>query len=317
MKPIVSVIVPAYNASKTIDRCLESLIHQTINDIEIIVINDCSTDDTLERLRKYDNIVVINNEVNLGPAASRNKALDIAQGKYIGFVDSDDYVDLKMYETMVSKMTDEVDLVACSRINISKNARKEVINYQTTDDAKKFSATSNYNCDKLFKKSIIDKYHLRLPEEYSYAEDFSFGIRYKFYANKMCILQDPFYYYIYDSEGSITNSFSKNLLDIIDVLDDVLKFFKEKNAFEQYYDELINISAGYYVRRVNEFKRFNDKQLQRQFVKQFLDYFKRNFRNDYHAILNHYKSRNNKIYRSSYILMIFYIEYVNFKKNHK
>jgi glycosyltransferase involved in cell wall biosynthesis len=308
MKPIVSVIVPAYNAEKTIEKCLDSLLNQTLKNIEIIVINDCSKDNTLKILKKYKNkIKLLDNKKNLGPAGSRNRGLDAATGDYIGFVDSDDWVALNMFELMSSKMDDEVDLVACSRINVSKNGEKKIINTNKDTDAKAFTKTSNYNCDKLFKRSIIEKHKLRMPEQYSYAEDFAFGIRYKYYANKMCILEEPLYYYLADSEGSITNSYKRNLLNIINVLEDMNTFFKENNAFEKYEKELVELSAGFYVRRTREFKNFNDKKLQREFVKKFLNYFKRNFKHYVHAI-NGFKTKYYRFYRSSYLLMLIYIE---------
>lgn len=308
MKPIVSIIIPAYNAENTIEKCLNSLFNQTLKEIEIIVINDCSKDSTLKILKKYKNkIKLIDNKENLGPAGSRNKGLDVAQGKYIGFVDADDWVAPNMYELMSSKMNDEVDLVACSRINVTKKGEKPIINKNKESDAKAFTKTSNYNCDKLFKREIIEKYHLRLPEQYSYAEDFAFGIRYKYYANKMCILEEPLYYYLADSEGSITNSYKRNLLNIIKVLEDMLVFFKKENAFEKYEKELVELCAGFYVRRTREFKNFSDKALQREFVREFLNFFKKNFKK-YKNKINGFKTKYYRFYRSSYPLMLIYIE---------
>ena len=305
----ISVIVPAYNAEKTIRKCLDSLINQTYKNMEIIVINDCSKDNTLEVLKEYGNkIVLINNEENLGPAGSRNKGLDIATGNYIGFVDSDDYVDVNMYEKMIDNMLDDVDLVACSRINKYKTYEKKIINTNKDTDAKLFTHTSNYNVDKLFKKSIIDKYHLRLPEQYSYAEDFYFGIRYKYYANKMVIMEDPFYIYVADSDGSITNSYKDNLLDIIDVLNDTLEFFKKENAFEDNKEELLLICAGFYSRRVKEFKNFKNKTLKKKYTDGFLKLFKKNFKH-YKKTVNGFKVRYPRIYRTNKLLMKLYILY--------
>ena len=307
MQPVVSVIIPAYNASKTIDRCLKSVLNQTLKEIEVIVINDCSKDDTLKKLKKYKNIILLDNEKNLGPAGSRNRGLDIARGKYIGFVDSDDYIDERMYEVMSSKMSEDVDLVACSRFNETKNEQKEIINKNLDTDAKAFSKTSNYITDKLYKREIIEKNNLRLPEKYSYAEDFAFLIRYKFYANKMCILQVPLYHYLVDSEGSITNSYKRNLFNIIRVLEEMLDFFREQNAFETYEKELVILSAGFYVRRIREFKNFDDKELQREFVREFLQYFKNNFKKYKHQI-NGFKTKYYRFYRSTYWMMLIYIE---------
>ncbi len=307
MKPIVSVIVPAYNASNTINKCIDSLLHQTLKELEIIVIHDCSKDDTLDKLKKYGKkIVLINNEKNLGPAASRNKGLDIAKGEYIGFVDSDDYVDETMYEKMTSHMSDDIDLVCCGRNNITKEKTTTIINTTKETNVHKFSASSNYNTDKLFKRDIIEKYHLRLPEDFVYAEDFAFGIRYKYYARKMYIIEEPLYNYIFDSEGSITNSYDHNLVKIITVLEQMLDFFREQKTFEKYENELVTICAGFYVRRTREFKNFKNKELKKEYVKKFLQFFKKNFKHYINAV-NGFKTKYYRFYRCSYPLMLIYI----------
>lgn len=99
----VSIIVPIYNVEKYLKRCLDSLVNQTLNDIEIICINDGSTDGSLEILNEYgrrdDRIVIINQE-NSGLSATRNKGIDIAKGQFIGFVDSDDWVSKDYFEKL-------------------------------------------------------------------------------------------------------------------------------------------------------------------------------------------------------------------------
>lgn len=308
MKPLVSIIIPAYNASKTINKCVDSALKQTIKEVEVIVINDKSKDDTLDKLKKYGNkIILINNTKNLGPSESRNKGIEKARGKYIFFLDSDDYIADNTCELMSSKMTDEVDLVVCSRFDITSKGKKAVINENTDTDAKAFTKTSNYATAKLYKKSIIDKHHIKFPKQYSYAEDFYFQIKYRFYATKMIILREPLYYYLKDSEGSITNSYNKNLFDIIKVLQDIIDFFKKNNVFEKYDDELVELCAGFYVRRTREFKNYNDKEFQRRFVKEFLDFFANNFTHYKHQI-NSFKTKYYRFYRSSYPMMLIYIE---------
>lgn len=308
MRPLVSVIVPAYNASNSIDKCLESLLNQTLNNIEIIVINDHSSDDTLKKIKskKDKRIVLIDNKKNLGPAASRNKGMKIARGEFIGFVDSDDYVDTNMYKTMVEYMTDDIDLVCCSRYNVTKYEIKPIININKTTNPRDFSKTSNYNVDKLFRKSIIEEYDLKQPEEYKYAEDFAFNIRYKYYARKMVILENPFYYYIYDSSGSITNTYNSNILGIVDVLRDVMNFFKKENVFEEYYDELFNVSKGYYYRRVREFNRFKNIKLKTKYIDNFFSYFNEYFPN-YKEDLLEFNGKKYRKYYSSRLLMKLYV----------
>lgn len=307
MKYKVSVIIPAYNASKTIEKCIKSLLAQTLKDIEIIVIDDCSTDNTVDVVKNFkDSIVLIKNKTNLGPSASRNRGLKEARGEYIGFVDADDYVDKEMYQTMVNCMSDEIDLVCSSRYNVIKGELKPIINQNKTDNPKEFSKTSSYVWDKLFKKILIDQHQLTFPEEYSYAEDFYFLMKYKYYANKMVILDKPLCYYLYDSEASITNSYKENLFHIIAVLEDIISFFKEEGKFEEYESELLEISAGFYVRRIKEFRRYTDTNLQKRFVKTFLKYFKRNFK-QYKKVVNRFQTKRVKAYRSHYWAMCLFI----------
>ena len=103
----VSVIIPVYNTEKYLEKCLYSVCNQTLSDIEIICINDCSTDNSREILNKYaaddERIKIINFEENKGAAAARNAGIDAATGEYIGFVDSDDYPDLDFYEKLYNK----------------------------------------------------------------------------------------------------------------------------------------------------------------------------------------------------------------------
>ena len=100
----VSVIVPCYNAENHVSKCMDSLVTQTLENMEIILVNDASEDSTFEILKKYeeqhDNIKLIDSSVNLKPGAARNIAIDIAEGKYIAFLDSDDWVDSTMYEKL-------------------------------------------------------------------------------------------------------------------------------------------------------------------------------------------------------------------------
>ena len=103
----VSIIVPVYNVEKYISRCLNSLINQTLDDIEIICVNDCSTDNSFETVKEYavkdSRFVLIEHEINQGLGSARNSGIGIASGKYIIFIDSDDYIDTdyceKLYNT--------------------------------------------------------------------------------------------------------------------------------------------------------------------------------------------------------------------------
>ena len=115
----VSIIVGAYNAHNTLAKCLTSLVHQTLDDIEIIVVNDASRDDTWEIMQRCreqfpDKVIILNNEQNLGCGGAKNTGLEIAQGEYIGFCDSDDYCASNMFELLYQKAKEkDADMVDC------------------------------------------------------------------------------------------------------------------------------------------------------------------------------------------------------------
>ena len=117
MKYKISVIVPVYNVELYLERCLESIVKQTLTDIQIIIVNDGSTDNSLDIIKKYaqydDRFIVVSQE-NRGSSAARNKGLKIASGDFIAFVDGDDYISSEMYMTMYnSAIKNSADVVVC------------------------------------------------------------------------------------------------------------------------------------------------------------------------------------------------------------
>ena len=107
MNKKISVIVPVYNTGKYLDKCLDSLLNQTYNNLEIIVVEDCSTDKSREALQKYSKnkkIKIVFNDQNKGLSFSRNIGLKNATGDYVGYIDSDDYVDLDFYEKLMNSI---------------------------------------------------------------------------------------------------------------------------------------------------------------------------------------------------------------------
>ncbi len=160
--PLLSVIIPVYNAKDYIKRCLESLINQKLNDIEIILINDNSDDETLSILKDYEKkdkrIILINNEKNEGAGASRNKGILSAKGKYIGFTDNDDYISndyfLNLYNAIIEN---DYDIAVNLKIeNHKKNKSK--IHLLAPDDLKEIifvQRTAPWA--KIFKKEFLIK----------------------------------------------------------------------------------------------------------------------------------------------------------------
>ncbi|SFQ39522.1 Glycosyltransferase involved in cell wall bisynthesis [Butyrivibrio proteoclasticus] len=162
----ISVIVGAYNAHSTLVRCLTSLINQTLEDIEIIVVNDASKDDTWEIMKRCeeqfpDKVKIVNNEVNLGCGGARNIGLNFVEGEYIGFCDSDDYIASNMYELLYEKAKEkDADIVDCgffaeaagaSSISTPESAEGEL----DAEKRKTLILLGGYLVTKLFKRELF------------------------------------------------------------------------------------------------------------------------------------------------------------------
>ncbi len=188
-QPKVSVIIPIYNVEKYLPRCLDSVINQTLKDIEIICVNDESPDNCAQILQEYqakDERITVINQQNSGQGSARNRGLETAKGKYIQFLDSDDFYEPNCCEEMYNLMEQNPDLdVACFDTNIIYEAYEDKKN---TDDnyfkmhffgkvpVKPSMAHQkvDVNCwNKIFRKSFIDKHNLRFPEKLHY-EDVGF-----------------------------------------------------------------------------------------------------------------------------------------------
>jgi len=173
----VSVIVPVYNAERYLADCLGNLVNQTLSEMEIIIINDCSTDNSIKIINDCkaeftDKIKVIDFDRNQGPGAARNAAIDVACGKYIGFVDSDDVVDISMYEKMYTEAVKrDYDVVDCGFYN---EKEQQAILYtsdelkEDLDDKKRAEliVAGGYIWTKIIKKKYLIDYHLRFRHEY-------------------------------------------------------------------------------------------------------------------------------------------------------
>lgn len=164
-KPLVSVIIPTYNCSKYIEKCVESIENQTYNNIEIIICDDCSTDNTKDILKilekKYDNIKILYNEVNLKAAAARNKCIEHSNGDFIAIQDADDYSDALRIEKQVNFLMEnsDIDYVSSSAIVFDENGKKgeRILNNKILTDKDFYKSLPTIHCSTLFKKSALLK----------------------------------------------------------------------------------------------------------------------------------------------------------------
>lgn len=220
-KPIVSVLVSVYNVDKYLRHCLDSLIGQTLKEIEIVCVNDGSTDSSSQILQEYaelDSRIVIVDKLNGGLPSARNAGLDVAQGNYVGFVDGDDYVDENMFRRMLSvARKNNADIVVCGGhiVPNDKNATlwlKDALSprnivYKSGGTEALFieRGAKPFIWRDFIRKEIIDKNHFRFDEDIIVGEDQAFQFKVFPAARNVTFISDKLYYYRYSRPESIMN----------------------------------------------------------------------------------------------------------------
>ncbi|MGV4321247.1 glycosyltransferase family 2 protein [Bacillus mojavensis] len=231
MSPIVSVIIPAYNAERYLDECLDSIIKQTLKDIEIIVVDDGSKDSSRQIIEKYmkiDNRIVPVFQENQGVSIARNNALNIAKGEFVAFIDSDDQVHEKAYEEMSSAaiksgaeiiFTDIEWKYEDDRKNYIKNysvkanqpLSKDIIKNEILYD---FLYNGSYGgVWKMYKKSFLEDNNIKFPPNKSLGEDWLFNMEAFSNCNVAYYIDKPYYYYRQVNSGSLMRKYNPDLFD--------------------------------------------------------------------------------------------------------
>ena len=236
----VSVIIPVYNTSNFLERCLNSLVHQTLKEIEIICVNDGSTDNSLEILNSYkqkDERFVIINQQNHGQGHARNQALKIAQGEFIGFVDSDDWVDLDYFEKLYNTaIKHNADIAICSlkRIyNVSQKYRINIIEeIELTDVNEKFEfakiPNQCYPVNKIYNTDKLRQHDLKFPEG-QFFEDVVFTPKAVFYLEKMVSVPNVTYWYWGNRKSTVKAKSQKKIKDLL-LAKDSLRLFAQEHG---------------------------------------------------------------------------------------
>lgn len=239
--PKVSIIVPIYNNEQYLPKCLFSLIEQTLKDIEIICVNDGSTDNTskiLAEFAKYDTRIKIVEQKHLLQGAARNAGTRIAKGEYIGFVDSDDWIDLNYFEKLYNAAKKhDVDIALATNVRIGNGKTKKRLEITTEVVANTLqskidiSNQSKNPCptNKIYRRSILEDNKI-VWQEGCYCEDKLFTIQAVYYANGIVSVPGVNYYYFRNPNSTVNSKSRKLTSDKNRAKLDVLNFLKEKNA---------------------------------------------------------------------------------------
>lgn len=292
--PEISIIVPVYNVEKYLSKCIDSILNQTFNNFELILVDDGSTDKSYEICDYYKNIdrrVVVIHKNNEGAAEARNYGIRLAKGDFIGFVDSDDYIEENMYETLYNIMIDfKSDIVVCNHMNFKDNFYKRENKRIMKKDIKSFNnieALENYLLnygdknkvmktivwDKLYKKELFD--NISFPKG-KIAEDGYVIYKLLYYSNKITYVDEILYYYYQRNDSVSKTKFSLKTLEVYDDWREIFLFLYSKNK------KLSKKAAKYYIdKHISTYKKLMNNEYKLEVYKKYKDLIRDDFKNDF------------------------------------
>ena len=246
----VSLIIPVYNVEKYLRKCLNSAIAQTLREIEIIIVNDGSTDQSLSiicEFEKKDKRIKVINQKNSGVSEARNAGLRVASGEFIAFLDSDDWIDSSFLEKMYQTAKEQnADIAVCSYASVVegygkmptiKRSKSDLLS--STKALKKIISESgirSYTWDKLYRRSLFTMNNISYPSVNCY-EDMATTFKLFYYSKRIAILEDCLYYYL-QRKTSITKKVDTKLVyDNIKALTMMREFLKSKGCLKKYMRE--------------------------------------------------------------------------------
>ena len=231
----ISIIVPVYNVEKYIKKCLDSLVNQTLNDIEIIVVNDGSPDDSQtiidDFVVRYPDKVKSYIKKNGGQGSARNFGIEHSESQYVAFVDSDDYVELDMFEQMYNcAIKNNSDIVICGNNVI--NMESKIIKQEKPQYGSDYNILSEKMAvwNKLYKRDIIKNITFRCNVWY---EDIDYTIKLLLNTNKISYVDNCLYNYLLRPGSTMNNSNIKRNLELIAAFNEIDRYFKKINNYNK------------------------------------------------------------------------------------
>ena len=251
LSPLVSIIIPVYQAAPTLERCLDSILRQTLTDWECICVDDGSTDGGVDILNAYaangPRIRVVRQR-NAGVSAARNAGLDAAGGQYVAFVDSDDYIHPRMMATL-SELAEsqQADCALCSYKRIEKTAGKpELVRDLPLEPGELCRHPEHAEmfirvvCDKLIRRSILEENGIRFPVGISYGEDTAFNYCLLPYCQKVAATQEALYNYMCNT-GSLSQTAPESVLRLLDACAFVRDFYRTRGVEASYREPWLDL----------------------------------------------------------------------------
>ena len=325
MNEVISVIVPVYNVENYIEKCIKSILNQTYSNLEIILIDDGSKDSSgkiCDKYAKIDNRIKVIHKKNEGQSIARNVGLKIAKGKFIGFVDSDDYIDDNMFEKLYKAIIDnKADISVCDIMHIKGKKNIKLEEHKLLEVYDRIGAIkqllcnyiTNYVYNKLYKREIWSK--IKFPKG-KLMEDMDVMYRLFEKANKIVCTNEAKYYYVWRNNSSIAKidkNITCNLKDIVNRRYEYLKSNEPELIDLLNIDKMINIIQYHY---------------NLSYAEEREEYFSKEYSKEYNFFLKNFKKYKDKILsegnfrKKLEIIMLFknrkiYYDYTIMKKKMK
>jgi glycosyltransferase involved in cell wall biosynthesis len=286
----VSIIVPVYNVEKYLEKCLESIINQTLKNLEIICVNDGSTDNSLQILEDYakkDQRIKIINKKNRGSGAAKNTGMKNASGEYIGFVDSDDWVDLAMFEKLYDRAkSQKSDMVMCPIYiydNVNQGSEYDLSYFnldcfnEDFDDAFDYTKTKEFffkisvtPTNKIYRTKFLHDICAKFPEGLIF-EDNPFFYKTFLNARNVSLIRDFLYFYRVNRSNSVMSKADKKYFDVVKIQNISRTIFLSDPKFNEFKVDLLNYQIG------SIFNRY--EQVSEDYKKEFFELIKTDFHN--------------------------------------
>ena len=253
MIPKISIIVPVYKAVNFISRCAHSLFRQTLEDMQFIFVDDCSPDDSIEKLQEVIScyplrkaqVSIIRHSYNKGVSAARNTGLEYAIGEFVAYCDSDDFVDITMYQKLYDKASQtNSDVVMCDfSMYYSEQEKCDIQSIKVTDWQNSLRAYIGYGwtiiSNIIAKRSLYYDYKISFPENRSYCEDFYVNFKLLFYSKIISKVDDCLYYYDRSNIDSAMHSLNtKADNDERQIYLELIEFLKKEGKLSIFEEQL-------------------------------------------------------------------------------
>lgn len=273
----ISIIVPVSNTEKYLCQCLDSILHQTLHEIEVICVDDGSSDNSPQILKKYEKEdtrlkVFLLGKTSIGTA--RNYGIEKANGEYIGFVDSDDFIDPSMYEILYQTAKKSNAQIAITNINLYYSDTGRTILYRDASQYEAFQKRGVFSAreypkiiqsvgiwDKLYQRDFLLEYHLKNPENIVF-EDHLFSFQALVLASRIVVVNMPLYFYRKNLSSSITGMEVKNdefKMDYLKISFMIRDFLYKNNSYSYFYIEFVKYlftNALWHQSNITNFEHF-------------------------------------------------------------